>query len=91
MICIWVMRMQFKERPFLSVVEMNGALIHNINEVVGKEDELWILGDFSYRVNKEQVCQLRNQIICRHVHLIYGKHYKYSSDHFFNLFNSIKS
>lgn len=62
---------QFKGRPFLSVDEMNSALIHNINEVVGKEDELWILGDFSYKINKEQVRQMRNQIICRHVHLIW--------------------
>ncbi len=75
---------EFKRRPFANVEEMNQKLIRNINETVGPNDELWVLGDFSYKINKEQVRQLRREIQCRHVHLIYGNHDKdYSSDHIF--------
>lgn len=75
---------EFKGRPFSDIDEMNAALINNINETVGSEDELWILGDFAYRVSKDVVRELRNQIRCKHVHLVYGNHDKdYSSDHIF--------
>ena len=75
---------EFTKRPFKSVDEMNNILIENINAVVGEKDELWILGDFSYKLNKEQVRQIRRQIKCRHVHLVYGNHDKdYSQEHIF--------
>lgn len=75
---------KFKGRPFWSIDEMNNILIENINAVVNEEDDLWILGDFSYKLNKEQVRQIRKQIRCRHVHLVYGNHDKdYSQDHIF--------
>ena len=75
---------EFTKRPFKSIDEMNNTLIENINAVVGEKDELWILGDFSYKLNKEQVCQIRQQIKCRHVHLVYGNHDKdYSQEHIF--------
>ena len=75
---------EFKNRPFSGLEEMNQTLIHNINDIVDVSDELWILGDFSYKINKEQVRQLRRQILCKHVHLIYGNHDKdYSGDHIF--------
>ena len=67
---------EFKNRPFSGLEEMNQTLIHNINDIVAVSDELWILGDFSYKINKEQVRQLRRQIQCKHVHLIYGNHDK---------------
>ncbi len=75
---------EFKDRPFSGVEEMNRVLIENINETVRPEDELWILGDFSYRINREQVRALRRQIACRHVHLVYGNHDRdYAADHIF--------
>ena len=40
------------------------------------EDELWILGDFSNKINQDEIKELRRQIKCKHVHLIYGKHDK---------------
>ena len=71
-------------RPFSGLEEMNQTLIHNINDTVAFGDELWILGDFSYKIDKDQVRQLRKQIICKQVHLVYGNHDKdYSSDHIF--------
>lgn len=65
-----------RNRPFSGVEEMNRRLIENINETVGAEDELWILGDFSYHITREEARQLRKQIKCRHVHLVYGNHDK---------------
>ena len=74
----------FRNRPFKDVDEMNCSLIQNINDTVSTEDELWILVDFSYKINKEEVRGMRRQILCKRVHLIYGNHDKdYSSDHIF--------
>ena len=36
----------YDNRPFLSVSEMNEAMIERWNRVVGKDDLTWILGDF---------------------------------------------
>jgi len=36
-------------RPFSSIEEMDAALIENWNAVVGKEDTVYVLGDFSFR------------------------------------------
>lgn len=71
-------------RPFPNVRAMNDTLINNINDTVDKNDELWILGDFSFRVNKDDVRNFRNRINCRNVHLVYGNHdLDYSQDHIF--------
>lgn len=35
------------QRPFGSVAEMDAALIRRWNETVGREDEVWHLGDFA--------------------------------------------
>lgn len=75
---------EFTDRPFANVDEMNETLIRNINMVVGKTDELWILGDFAYKVDREKVRGLRNSILCKRVHLVVGNHDKdYSQDHIF--------
>ena len=39
----------YDNRPFRSVNEMNRALIDNWNRKVGKDDDVYIIGDFSYR------------------------------------------
>ena len=62
----------FTSRPFLDVEQMNEGLIKNINETVMTNDELWILGDFAFKVN------------CKTVHMITGNHDKdYTRDHIF--------
>lgn len=71
-------------RPFSNVDEMNDTLIDNVNKMVAADDELWILGDFAYRVSREEVHALRSRIKCRHVHLVYGNHDKeYGQDGIF--------
>ena len=40
--------LSFDNRPFKSIEEHDKALINNWNEVVGIDDDVWILGDFSW-------------------------------------------
>lgn len=60
-------------RPqFSDVDKMDAYLIRQWNEHVQKDDEVWILGDFSYRSKrdvKEYLQQMRG-----HKHLIIGNH-----------------
>ncbi|NCU33190.1 MAG: hypothetical protein EOM23_09735 [Candidatus Moranbacteria bacterium] len=62
-----------KERPWNSAEEMDSDLIHNWNSVVGKNDIIYHLGDFSkiqsYDTVKSYIQQLNGKII-----LIAGNH-----------------
>jgi calcineurin-like phosphoesterase family protein len=40
--------LQFEDRPFSCVEEMNAALIENWNNTVKDKDEVCILGDFAF-------------------------------------------
>ena len=53
---------------------MDAALLRNINETVGEEDELYILGDFTMGGNQETVRAYRAKIRCRHVCFVTGGH-----------------
>jgi calcineurin-like phosphoesterase family protein len=61
-------------RPFKSGTQMDRALLAEINTVVGKDDTLYVLGDFAWR-NADLYLQ---KIACDHVHLIIGNHDKHS-------------
>ena len=64
-------------RPFDSVEQMDRALITNINNTVGMNDDLYILGDFTcYGVNRQKAIEYRNKVICKNIYLIYGNHDK---------------
>jgi calcineurin-like phosphoesterase family protein len=52
---------------------MNDALVNNINEVVGENDVLVHLGDWSFG-GFEKISEFRNRIICKNIHLTYGNH-----------------
>ncbi|WP_026485700.1 metallophosphoesterase [Caldanaerobius polysaccharolyticus] len=39
---------KYEDRPFKDVLEMDEALVDNWNSVVSKEDEVFVLGDFSF-------------------------------------------
>jgi len=60
-------------RPFDTLEEMNEAIIRNINLVVGKDDILFHLGDWSFG-GFEMIEEFRNQIECENIHLILGNH-----------------
>ena len=40
--------LKYENRPFKNVEEMDKALIRNWNAVVGKNDEVYVLGDVRY-------------------------------------------
>jgi calcineurin-like phosphoesterase family protein len=52
---------------------MNAHLVGNINELVGQDDILFHLGDWSFG-GFEQIELFRNQIVCSNVHIITGNH-----------------
>lgn len=64
------------KRPFRSLSAMERTIIRNINAAVRPKDELYILGDFSYRCSAEHAQELREKIFCQKVHLIPGNHDK---------------
>ena len=62
---------EYCNRPFKDVLEMNDTIIQNHNAVVTGSDEVYHLGDFSWRGDK--VSWLLQQLNGRH-HLILGNH-----------------
>ena len=74
----------FTSRPFLDVEQMIEGLIKNVNKTGMTNEELWILGDFAFKVNMAVTKQFRDQINCKTVHMITGNHDKdYTRDHIF--------
>ena len=70
-------------RNFSSLGEMDKELLYQINKVVGENDVLFHLGDFSFCKPKFY----RDLITCKNVHLIKGNHDKIKYYH--DLFKEI--
>jgi calcineurin-like phosphoesterase family protein len=60
-------------REFKTLEHMNAHIAGNINEVVGQDDILIHLGDWSFG-GFESIEHFRNQIVCKNVHIITGNH-----------------
>ena len=60
-------------RDFKSLDHMNDTLVNNINEIVGENDILIHLGDWSFG-GFESIEDFRNRILCKNVHLVFGNH-----------------
>ena len=60
-------------RDFQTLEHMNQVLVDNINEVVGEDDVLIHLGDWSFG-GFEMIKEFRDRIICKNIHLTYGNH-----------------
>jgi calcineurin-like phosphoesterase family protein len=60
-------------RDFMNLDKMNASIVNNINEVVGQDDVLIHLGDWSFG-GFEQIEEFRNRIICKEIHLTFGNH-----------------
>lgn len=60
-------------RDFPNLEKMNSTIVNNINEVVGQDDVLIHLGDWSFG-GFENIQEFRERIICKNVHLILGNH-----------------
>jgi calcineurin-like phosphoesterase family protein len=60
-------------RDFPTIEKMNAAIVNNINELVGQDDVLIHLGDWSFG-GFENIGEFYNRLICRNIHLILGNH-----------------
>lgn len=60
-------------RDFDNIGEMNDAIVNGINSVVGQDDVLIHLGDWSFG-GFENVKIFRDRIVCQEIHLILGNH-----------------
>lgn len=63
---------QYCNRPFDNVHIMDQVILDRINETVGINDTLYILGDFTFRGGKP--IDYRSKINCKDVHLCLGNH-----------------
>lgn len=68
--------LHFTDRPWDDVERMNRDLVANINACVAPGDELYILGDYSFKMTAEAAAALRATINCEKVHFIPGNHDK---------------
>lgn len=64
-------------RPFSSVEEMDEALIQNWNSVINNHDDVWVLGDISLGLRKEEI-QKRISRLKGIKNLVKGNHDYYS-------------
>jgi len=60
-------------REFNSLDHMNDTLVNNINCMVGEDDILIHLGDFSFG-GFEKIQEFRDRIVCKNIHLVLGNH-----------------
>jgi calcineurin-like phosphoesterase family protein len=60
-------------RDFKTLEEMNETIIYTINSVVGEDDVLIHLGDWSFG-GFENIQKFRDRIVCKEIHLILGNH-----------------
>jgi calcineurin-like phosphoesterase family protein len=60
-------------RQFDSLDKMNATLVNNINNMVGEDDILIHLGDFSFG-GFDKIQEFRSRILCKNIHLILGNH-----------------
>lgn len=63
----------FGPRGFKTVQEMNEGLIRNWNEIVGKGDDIYVLGDFFLGTDYGYIKEVLNKLN-DHIHLIIGNH-----------------
>lgn len=66
---------KYENRPWKTVEEMDAGLIYNWNQVVGRNDEVYVLGDFCFKGATKAIQYL--QCLNGYIHLIHGNH-----DHF---------
>lgn len=63
---------EYANRPFANVDDMNAALIRNWNTTVGKTDTVYFLGDFAFGTQQSGIGILNS--LHGDIHLIIGNH-----------------
>jgi calcineurin-like phosphoesterase family protein len=79
-------------RDFDTIEQMNETLVTNINAVVGQNDTLIHLGDFSFG-GFENIEKFLNRLVCQNIHLVLGNHdhhIKYNRDGIRDRFLSVQ-
>jgi calcineurin-like phosphoesterase family protein len=59
-------------RPFSDGEEMDSRIISSINETIGQNDILYVIGDFCHKGGT--ALSYRERIACQNVHIILGNH-----------------
>ncbi len=78
-------------RDFNTIEQMNEVIVNNINSVVGQDDVLIHLGDWSFG-GFENIKVFRDRIVCKEIHLILGNHDEHiekNRDNIQELFSSV--
>jgi calcineurin-like phosphoesterase family protein len=78
-------------RDFPTLEKMNSTIVNNINDIVGQDDILIHLGDWSFG-GFDNIQQFRDRIICKNIHLILGNHDQHidnNKDNCRSLFTSV--
>jgi calcineurin-like phosphoesterase family protein len=60
-------------RDFETLEQMNDKIVESINSVVGEDDTLFHLGDWSFG-GFDNIEEFRNRIVCKNIHLVLGNH-----------------
>lgn len=60
-------------RDFETIEKMNDTIVNNINSMVGQDDVLIHLGDWSFG-GFDNIKKFRERIICKEIHIILGNH-----------------
>jgi len=60
-------------RDFKTLDQMNDRIVRGINDVVGQDDILFHLGDWSFG-GFESIPEFRDRINCNNIHLVLGNH-----------------
>lgn len=66
---------KYEHRPWKTVEEMDAGLIGNWNQVVGRDDDVYVLGDFCFAGATKAIQYL--ECLNGHKHLIRGNHDKF--------------
>ena len=77
----------FDNRPFKTFEEMHETLINNVNNVCGRSDHLYLVGDIAWKVNDESISLISR--IKPNMHLICGNHERINDSRYKRLFCEI--
>lgn len=80
---------EYCDRPFKNVNEMNRVIIDNWNRVVSDEDIVYFLGDFALGSNVEEIYKKLKEVLNGTIYFLRGNHdrSKSSVGKYFNLVN----
>jgi len=71
-----VLRFTDRHERWNTIEQMDAGFVANINSCVAPGDDLYVLGDFSFKLDAEQARAIRERIRCKNVHLVPGNHDK---------------